>query len=146
MKFFFSDVIFTVKVRNYLYENRFSTTVLISYFHICEKSWNVSNQRFFNLISCKTCHIVNNFVTILWSYSYFCKYFLDPANEVAQPSLLWRVSSQAFNIGSGVVGAGVGSIKWAASTTYNVGSGVLSATQTVVSKVVPSTTPKPKND
>lgn len=66
--------------------------------------------------------------------------------DVSQPSLLWRVTSQAYNIGSGVVGAGVGSVKWAASTTYNVGSGVLSATQTVVSKVVPSSVPKPKKE
>lgn len=49
------------------------------------------------------------------------------------------MTSQAYNVGSGVVGVGVGSVKWAANTTYNVGSGVLSATQTVASKVVPST-------
>lgn len=73
-------------------------------------------------------------------------YFSDSVSDVAQPGLLWRMSSQVYNIGTGVVGAGVGSIKWAASTTCNIGCGVISATQTAVSKVVPSTTPKPKND
>lgn len=56
------------------------------------------------------------------------------------------MSSQAYNIGSGVIGIGVNSVKWAASSTYTVGSGVVSATQTVVSKVVPSAVPKPKKE
>lgn len=71
--------------------------------------------------------------------------------------MLWRMSSHLYNAGSGAVGLGVGTVKWAASTTYNVGSGVVSATQTVgsgvvsatktvVSKVVPSAIPKPKKE
>ncbi|GFS97461.1 uncharacterized protein NPIL_456881 [Nephila pilipes] len=60
--------------------------------------------------------------------------------------LIWRMSSRLYNIGSGAVGLGVGSVKWAASTTYSVGTGVVSATHTVVSKVVPSALPKPKKE
>ncbi|XP_035221950.1 uncharacterized protein LOC118194849 [Stegodyphus dumicola] len=70
----------------------------------------------------------------------------DNAPEEVQPGLIWRMSSQLYNIGSGAVGLGVGSVKWAASTTYTVGTGVVSATQTVVSKVVPSAMPKPKKE
>lgn len=82
--------------------------------------------------------------------------------------MLWRMSSHLYNVGSGAVGLGVGTVKWAASTTYTVGSGVvsatqtvgsgvisatqtvgsgvISATQTVVSKIVPSAIPKPKKE
>ncbi|KAG8193833.1 hypothetical protein JTE90_029566 [Oedothorax gibbosus] len=68
------------------------------------------------------------------------------SSDVSNPGVLWRVSSQLYNVGSGAVGLGVGTVKWAASTTYNVGSGVVSATQTVVGKVVPSVNPKPKKE
>ncbi|CAL1272549.1 unnamed protein product [Larinioides sclopetarius] len=72
----------------------------------------------------------------------------DQSNQVddSNGGLIWRMSSRLYNIGSGAVGLGVGSVKWAASTTYTVGSGVVSATQTVVSKVVPSALPKPKKE
>ncbi|GIY31365.1 uncharacterized protein CDAR_610081 [Caerostris darwini] len=67
-------------------------------------------------------------------------------NNDSDGGLIWRMSSRLYNIGSGAVGLGVGSVKWAASTTYTVGTGVVSATQTVVSKVVPSALPKPKKE
>ncbi|KAF8786870.1 uncharacterized protein LOC129972332 [Argiope bruennichi] len=67
-------------------------------------------------------------------------------NDDSNGGLIWRMSSRLYNIGSGAVGLGVGSVKWAASTTYTVGTGVVSATQTVVSKVVPSALPKPKKE
>ncbi|GFW45158.1 uncharacterized protein TNCV_716601 [Trichonephila clavipes] len=60
--------------------------------------------------------------------------------------LIWRMSSRLYNIGTGAVGLGVGSVKWAASTTYSVGTGVVSGAHTVVSKVVPSALPKPKKE
>ncbi|XP_054717584.1 transmembrane protein 263-like [Uloborus diversus] len=67
-------------------------------------------------------------------------------SEAPQSGLIWRVSSGLFSLGSGAVGLGVGSVKWAASTTYTVGTGVVSATQSVVGKVIPSTSPKPKKE
>ncbi|XP_015906885.1 transmembrane protein 263 isoform X2 [Parasteatoda tepidariorum] len=72
--------------------------------------------------------------------------------QVQEAGLMWRTASGLYNIGSGAVGIGVGSVKWAASTTYSVGTGVVSAVggtavvQKVVSKVIPSAIPKPKKE
>jgi len=46
-------------------------------------------------------------------------------DQTQQPGIVRRASSGLFALTTGVVGAGVGTVKWAASATYSVGSGVV---------------------
>jgi len=73
-------------------------------------------------------------------------------NGASKDGILRQVSGGVYNVGSGVLGAGVGGVKWAATTSFSLGTGLASASYNIGTGFASSALsrlkgrPKDKND